>query len=51
MKVDSKSPINVKMQIDSYSVINEDSHLMCRSQFSDPTGNCSEGAISTRKGK
>lgn len=31
MKVDSKSPINVKMQIDSYSVINEDSHLLCRS--------------------
>lgn len=51
MKVDSKSPISVKMQIDSYSVINEDSHLLCRSQFADPTGNCSDGAVSARKGK
>lgn len=51
MKIDSKSPISVKMQMDSYSVINEDSHLLCRSQFSDPTGNCSDGAVSKNKGK
>ena len=51
MKIDSKSPVNVKMQIDSYSVINEDSHLLCRSQYADPTGNCSDGASSKNKGK
>ncbi len=51
MKIDSKSPINVKMMIDSYSVINEDSHLLCRSQYADPTGNCSDGAISLNKGQ
>ena len=51
MKIDSKSPTSVKMQLDSYSVINEESHLLCRSQFSDPTGNCSEGAVSKNKGK
>ena len=38
------------MKIDSYSVINDDSHLLCRSQFSDPTGNCSDGAVSQNKG-
>ena len=51
MKIDSKSSVNVKMQIDSYSVINEDSHLLCRSMYSDPTGNCSDGSVSKNKGK
>lgn len=31
MKIPSQSPTNVKMQMDSYSVINEDSHLLCMS--------------------
>jgi len=39
------------MKYASYSVITEDSHLMCRSQYSDPFGNCSDGARSLNKGK
>ena len=50
MKVDSQSATNVKMKIDTYQVINDDSHLLCRSQYSDPTGNCSDGSVSLNKG-
>lgn len=51
MKIDTGSPVNVNMRIDTYSYISEDSHLLCRSQFADPTGNCSAGAVSKNKGK
>ncbi len=50
MKIESKSPINVKQKIDTYSVIDEESHLLCASQYSDPSGNCSDVAISKKKG-
>ena len=51
MKIESKSIINVMQKIDTYSVIDEESHMLCKSQYSDPTGNCSDGAISKKKGQ
>ena len=39
------------MKIDSYSVINEDSHLLCRSQYANASGICSSGIESLNKGK
>ena len=39
------------MRIDSYSVINEDSHLMCRSQYANASGICAPGTRSLNKGK
>lgn len=50
MKVDSKSSFSVSMKIGSYTTVNDDSHLLCRSQYSDPNGNCSDGQVSVNKG-
>ena len=32
-------------------VVNEDSHLLCKSQYASPLGVCSEGTKSTNKGQ
>jgi len=50
-KIDNNSPVNVSMKIDSYSVINDDSHLLCRSQYADSKGVCQAGLRSKNKGK
>lgn len=50
-KIDNGSPLNVSMRIDSYSVINDDSHLMCRSQYANSSGICAPGIRSLNKGK
>ena len=51
MKIDNGSPVNVSMKIDSYAVINDDSHLLCRSMYADGTGTCRPGLRSRNKGK
>ena len=51
MSIDSGSATNVMMRINSYSVVNDDSHLLCLSQYSNASGVCSEGAVSTYKGQ
>ncbi len=39
------------MKIDSYAVVNDDSHLLCRSQYADGAGICRAGLTSKNKGK
>ena len=39
--------INILLSI----VVNEDSHLLCKSQYANPLGVCSEGTKSTNKGQ
>ncbi len=51
MKIDNMSPVNVSMKIDSYAVVNDDSHLLCRSQNADSRGICQAGYKSKNKGK
>lgn len=51
MKIDNNSPVNVSMKIDSYAVVNDDSHLLCRSLYADGSGTCRTGIKSKNKGK
>ncbi len=39
------------MKIDSYAVVNDDSHLLCRSMYADSRGTCRAGLKSKNKGK
>eukprot|EP00347_Sterkiella_histriomuscorum_P013216 403365562 len=50
LQIDTGSSINVTQKIDNYAVVNEDSHLLCKSQYANPYGQCSEGTKSTNKG-